>query len=62
VTHVAVKIRFSSFYTPIKVMKLRGGPTTDLDVMAATAHAVLAKFELKRPVRLLGARVDLAME
>ncbi|MFF5230763.1 DNA polymerase IV [Dactylosporangium sp. NPDC000521] len=59
VTHVAVKVRFSSFYTPTKVMKLRGGPTTDLDVIAETARTVLAKFSLQRPVRLLGVRLDL---
>ena len=61
VTHVAVKVRFSSFYTPTKVMKLRGGPTTDLDVIASTARTVLAKFSLQRPVRLLGVRLDLLL-
>ncbi|GAA1573190.1 DNA polymerase IV [Dactylosporangium maewongense] len=61
VTHVAVKVRFSSFYTPTKVMKLRGGPTTDLDVIAGTARTVLAKFSLHRPVRLLGVRLDLEL-
>jgi DNA polymerase-4 len=60
VTHVAVKVRFRSFYTPIRVMKLREGPTTDLDVVEAAARTVLAKIPLDRPVRLVGVRADLA--
>jgi DNA polymerase IV len=60
VTHVAVKVRFRSFYTPTRVMKLRGGPTTDLDVIEAAARTVLAKIPLDRPVRLVGVRTDLA--
>jgi DNA polymerase-4 len=59
VIRVAVKVRSSSFFTQTRETKLRGGPTTDLDVIAATALAVLEKFELKRPVRLLGVRADL---
>jgi DNA polymerase-4 len=59
VTHVAVKVRFRSFYTPTRVMKLRGGPTTDLDVVEAAARTVLAKIPLDRPVRLVGVRADL---
>jgi DNA polymerase-4 len=59
VTHVAVKVRYRSFFTPIRSMKLRGGPTTDLDVIAAAASTVLAKIDLDRPVRLLGVRLDL---
>lgn len=59
VTHVAVKVRFASFYTPVRVMKLRGGPTTDLDTIERAALAVLDKFRLDRPVRLLGVRADL---
>jgi DNA polymerase-4 len=59
VTHVAVKVRFRSFYTPTRVMKLRDGPTTDLDVMEAAARTVLAKIPLDRPVRLVGVRADL---
>jgi DNA polymerase-4 len=59
VTHVAVKVRYRSFHTPIRSMKLRGGPTTDPDVIAAAAATVLAKVDLDRPVRLLGIRVDL---
>ncbi|GAB3868313.1 DNA polymerase IV [Dactylosporangium cerinum] len=64
VTHVAVKVRFSSFYTPTRVMKLRAGPTTDLDEIERAALTVLDKFDLDggRPVRLVGVRTDLAME
>jgi DNA polymerase-4 len=59
VTHVAVKVRFASFYTPTKVMKLRDGPTTDLDTITRAALTVLDKFRLDRPIRLLGVRADL---
>lgn len=59
VIRVGVKVRSSSFYTQTRETKLRGGPTTDLDVIAAAALTVLEKFELKRPVRLLGVRADL---
>jgi len=61
VTHVAVKVRYVSFFTPTREMKLRDGPTTDLDVIERAALHLLTKFEWKRPVRLLGVRVDLAM-
>src|SRR4051794_39757237 len=47
------------FFTQTREAKLRGGPTTDLDVIAAAARTVLEKFELTRPVRLLGVRADL---
>ena len=59
VIRVAVKVRSSSFFTQTRETKLRGGPTTDLEVITRTALAVLEKFELKRPVRLLGVRADL---
>jgi DNA polymerase IV len=61
VTHVAVKVRFRSFRTPIRVMKLRGGPTADVEEIERAAVLVLDKFELNRPVRLLGVRADLEM-
>jgi hypothetical protein len=54
VIRVAVKVRSSSFFTQTRQAKLRGGPTTELEVVTRTALSVLAKFELKRPVRLLG--------
>ncbi|GAA4447254.1 DNA polymerase IV [Phytohabitans houttuyneae] len=62
VTHVAVKVRFASFYTPTREMKLRDGPTTDLDVIERAALTVLEKFRLDRPVRLLGVRTDLELD
>lgn len=58
VLRVAVKIRYKSFYTPTKIRKLPQ-VTTDPAVVAATALDVLAKFDLDRPVRLLGVRVEL---
>jgi len=58
VQRVAVKVRFSSFYTPTKIRKLPE-PTEDPAVVAAAAEAVLDLFELARPVRLLGVRVEL---
>ncbi len=60
VIRVAVKVRSSSFYTQTRETKLRDGPSTDLDVIAQAALEVLAKIELKRPVRLLGVRADLS--
>ena len=62
VIRVAVKVRSSSFFTQTREAKLRGGPTTDLEVISGTALSVLEKFELKRPVRLLGVRADLQLD
>jgi DNA polymerase-4 len=59
ITHVAVKVRFASFYTPTREMKLPEGPTTDLDIVERAALTLLEKFRLDRPVRLLGVRADL---
>jgi DNA polymerase-4 len=59
VIRVGVKVRSSSFFTQTREAKLRGGPTTDLDTITDAALSVLGKFELKRPVRLLGVRADL---
>ena len=59
VIRVGVKVRSSSFFTQTREAKLRDGPTTDLDVITRAALTVLAMFELKRPVRLLGVRADL---
>jgi DNA polymerase-4 len=58
VHRVAVKVRSSSFYTRTKISKLRA-PSTDPATVAAAALAVLNRFELDRPVRLLGVRVEL---
>jgi DNA polymerase-4 len=59
ITHVAVKVRTASFFTRTKSAKVRTGPTTDAGLVAATALEVLGRFELDRPVRLLGVRVVL---
>ncbi|MBA3286526.1 MAG: DNA polymerase IV [Acidimicrobiia bacterium] len=60
VTHVAVKVRTATFFTRTKISKLPE-PTTDADTVAAMAERVLARFELTRPVRLLGVRLVLEL-
>ena len=60
VTHVAVKVRTATFFTRTKISKL-AEPTTDPAEVARVAHVVLDRFELTRPVRLLGVRVMLEM-
>ena len=60
VTHVAVKLRSATFFTRTKIGKLPE-PTTDPDLVAAHARVVLARFELGRPLRLIGVRVMLDM-
>lgn len=62
VIRVGVKVRTSSFFTQTREAKLPDGPTTDPDVIAHMALTVLAKFELTRPVRLLGVRADLQLD
>ncbi|WUJ73665.1 DNA polymerase IV [Kribbella soli] len=57
IQRVWVKLRFISFYTPIKSRKLKA-PTQDPEVIAATALELLQKFEIRRPIRLLGVRVE----
>jgi DNA polymerase-4 len=58
VTHVGVTVRTKTFFTQIKIGKLPE-PTTDPDIVEAGARRVLARFEITRPVRLLGVRLDL---
>jgi DNA polymerase IV len=60
VTRVAVTVRTATFYTRTKIRKL-AAPTTDADVIIAAALRVLDLFELDRPVRLLGVRLELEM-
>jgi DNA polymerase IV len=60
VTRVAVTVRTNTFYTRTKIRKL-DGPTTDASVITAAALRVLDLFELDRPVRLLGVRLELQM-
>jgi DNA polymerase IV len=60
VTRIAVTVRTATFYTRTKIRKL-DAPTTDADVIVAAALRVLDLFELDRPVRLLGVRLELQM-
>jgi len=58
VTRVAVTVRTATFYTRTKIRKL-ATPTTDPGVITTAALCVLDLFELDRPVRLLGVRLEL---
>jgi DNA polymerase-4 len=60
VARVAVTVRTATFYTRTKIRKLEA-PTTDADTITAAALRVLDLFELDRPVRLLGVRLELVM-
>jgi DNA polymerase IV len=60
VTRVAVTVRTATFYTRTKIRKLEE-PTIDPDVITAAALRVLDLFDLDRPVRLLGVRLELEM-
>ncbi|HWT49263.1 MAG TPA: DNA polymerase IV [Mycobacterium sp.] len=60
VTRVAVTVRTATFYTRTKIRKL-AAPTIDPDTITAAALRVLDLFELDRPVRLLGVRLELEM-
>jgi DNA polymerase-4 len=60
VTRVAVTVRTKTFFTRTKIRKLPAA-TTDAGVIAATAREVLGQFDLDRPIRLLGVRLELAM-
>ena len=57
-TRVGVTVRTSTFYTRTKQKKLPE-PTIDPETIVATAVAVVNRFELDRPVRLLGVRLEL---
>ncbi|MGE2835536.1 DNA polymerase IV [Mycobacterium sp. SMC-4] len=59
VTRVAVTVRTKTFYTRTKIRKL-AAPGTDVETIVATAADLLNLFELDRPVRLLGVRLELA--
>lgn len=60
VTRVAVTVRTSTFYTRTKIRKL-ASPTTDDAPVVRTALELLDQFDVDRPVRLLGVRLELAM-
>ena len=59
VTRVAVTVRTATFFTRTKIRKLEQ-PSTDAGVIIPAALRVLDLFELDRPVRLLGVRLELA--
>ena len=58
VTRVAVTVRTATFYTRTKIRKLPA-PSIDAGLISDTALAVLDLFELDRPIRLLGVRLEL---
>jgi len=58
VSHVGVIVRTSSFFTQVKTGKL-SAPTAESAPVVTRALEVLQRFEITRPVRLLGVRVDL---
>ncbi len=60
VTRVAVTVRTNTFFTRTKIRKL-AEPGTDADAVVGTAVDLVGRFDLDRPVRLLGVRLELAM-
>lgn len=58
VSRVAVTVRTSTFFTRTKIRKL-ARPGTDPVAITAQALALLDDFELDRPIRLLGVRLEL---
>lgn len=59
IERVVVKVRFKPFFTSTHGVPLPE-PSIEPDAVEAGALAALAKFDLDRPVRLLGVRVELA--
>jgi len=59
--NVTVKIRFSDFQTQTRVSTLKE-PTDNLEAIRKAAFLCLAKFELKKKVRLVGVRVGLSKQ
>ena len=53
--NVTVKIRFNDFQTQTRAKTLPE-PADDLETLRREAFACLAKFELKKKVRLVGVR------
>jgi DNA polymerase-4 len=60
VTRVAVTVRTKTFFTRTKIRKLSAA-STDESAIVDTALAVFDQFDIDRPVRLLGVRLELAM-
>jgi DNA polymerase-4 len=62
ITHrVGVTVRTNTFYTRTKQRKLPE-PTADVGEIAQAALEILGRFELDRPIRLLGVRLELLPE
>ncbi|PPJ32450.1 DNA polymerase IV [Nocardia nova] len=57
-TRVGVTVRTNTFYTRTKQKKLPE-PTIDAEAIIAVALEIIDRFELDRPVRLLGVRLEL---
>ncbi len=60
VTRVAVTVRTKTFFTRTKIRKLAAAGN-DPEPIVATALDLLGEFDLDRPVRLLGVRLELTM-
>jgi DNA polymerase IV len=60
VTRVAVTVRTKTFYTRTKIRKLPAAGNAE-EPIVSTALDLLHQFELDRPIRLLGVRLELAM-
>ncbi|MBY8858896.1 DNA polymerase IV [Nocardia sp. CA2R105] len=58
---VGVTVRTNTFYTRTKQRKLPE-PTTDVAEIGQAALEILGRFELDRPIRLLGVRLELLPE
>ncbi|GAA2064895.1 DNA polymerase IV [Williamsia deligens] len=61
VTRVAVTVRTATFFTRTKSRKLPT-TTTHLADIEPSVHTLLDRFELDRPVRLLGVRLELVVD
>lgn len=61
VMRVTVKLRTASFFTSTHGVKL-AEPTNDVDRIVESALVALGRFELDRPVRLLGVRAEFTPE
>ncbi len=59
VTRVAVTVRTKTFFTRTKIRKLPSAGN-DAELITQTALQLLDQFELDRPIRLLGVRLELA--
>jgi DNA polymerase-4 len=59
IERVGIVVRFPSFFTPTRSTTLEA-PTQDATVVAAAAVGLLDRLDVRRPVRLLGVRAELA--